>query len=130
MSLTTYKHQHVMIIDDNELDIFFLKETMKMVHFSKEITTFENPLDALNFLKQSSQNTPDLIFIDVNMPCINGFQFINYYSEDLSNNTKFVIVSSSDDPNDIKASRTFKNIINYFVKPVNKIDLIFTQNRI
>lgn len=130
MSLTTYKHQHILIIDDNEMDIFFLKETMKMINFSKEITTFENPINALNFLKDSCKNIPELIFIDVNMPCINGFQFINYYSEDFSNNTKFVIVSSSDAPEDVKASRSYKNIINYFVKPINKIDLIFAQNRI
>jgi two-component SAPR family response regulator len=119
-----------MIIDDNEMDLLFLKETLKTMCFSREITTFENPFNALNLLKQSTLTMPDLVFVDVNMPGINGFQFIARFKQSFSGNTKFILVSASDDAANIHTATQSEDIINYFIKPVSKIDLIFAQNRI
>jgi len=76
MNPFTYKYQHIVIIDDSKMDILILKEMIQSLGYAKFITTFENPVNAFNFLKRCRQKLPDLIFINLLMPGIRGFQFI------------------------------------------------------
>jgi two-component SAPR family response regulator len=124
MNQLTYRYQHVLIIDDSKMDILFLKEIIQSLQYAEFITTFENPVNALNFLKRCEEKLPDLIFIDLSMPGIGGFEFIERFRREFSKKTRFIITTSSDDPYDIKASSMYDNIIHYFIKPVCKLDLI------
>jgi two-component SAPR family response regulator len=120
---TSINYNHILIIDDSRLDSLLLREIIESLNYSKQLSNFENPISAFNFLKKCTENFPDLIFIDLSMPGINGFQFIERFKREFSNPTKFIIVSSSNDSEDIKMSSKYDNVINYFIKPVNKVDL-------
>jgi two-component SAPR family response regulator len=121
----TYNYQHVLIIDDDRRDVLLLKEIIQSLNYADHISTFENSVTAFNFLRKCEANFPDLIFIDLSMPGIGGFRFIERFEREFTHPTKFIIVSASDDPSDIKTSSGYSNIINYFIKPINKMDLSY-----
>lgn len=122
-----YNYNHALIIDDNKMDMLMLKEVITSLNFAEHITAFENAVAAYNFLRKCEQNFPDVIFIDLSMPGIGGFRFIERFEREFPHPTKFIIVSSSNDPSDIKASSKYSNIISYFIKPINKIDLSYME---
>jgi len=77
-----YRYQRVMLIDDNEMDNFINQKILESIYFAKNIYTNTNGLSALEFLKNINitQDSicdiiPEVIFIDINMPLMDGFQF-------------------------------------------------------
>jgi len=100
-----YKYRQVMLIDDNDLDNFVNQKTLESVNFSEKIYVSTEAQSALEFFKNvgfaskfPQEIFPQVIFIDLNMPAINGYQFINYLSALLGNNLanfKLVILTSS-----------------------------------
>jgi two-component SAPR family response regulator len=118
MNQLTYSFNHVLIIDDSKEDIFILKDILNSHQFAEYLSTFDNSVSALNFLKKCKP-FPDVIFIDINMPGINGFEFIKRFMNEFSAPTKFVITSCSDDQKDIDMSTSLGNVIHYFTKPIN-----------
>lgn len=118
-----------MLIDDVDLDNFVSKTILKAYHFSENIYVYNNAQDALNFLKQIKGNPniifPEVIFIDVNMPVIDGFQFIQNVQKELKPeldryNTKLVMLTSSVFNSDRqKAKESFNETI-FLVKPLTE----------
>ena len=108
----------IFLIDDNELDLFI---TAHVLHeFAKlpveDITTYQNPETALNDIL-TKKSVPDLIFLDVNMPLMDGFQFLfNLQMNNVVINT--IILSSSDKPSDIVKATQSKSVVKYLVKPL------------
>ncbi len=100
-----YKYGNVMLIDDNELDNFINEKTIEANHFAKKIymnTSAKSALEFLNNLiimgKEYENTFPQVIFIDINMPMMDGFQFIEYFKKSDSENIlnpKLVILTSS-----------------------------------
>jgi CheY-like chemotaxis protein len=100
-----YKYNYVMLLDDNELDNFINQKTIEAIHFSKKIYVNTSSKSALEFLlninntyNEPASIFPEVIFIDINMPMIDGFQFIenlrNSFPEKFSS-LKIVILTSS-----------------------------------
>jgi two-component SAPR family response regulator len=116
-------YNYVMIIDDSEMDIMFLKQTLNHVNYANYFSTFKNPFTALAFMK-TCVTLPDLIFVDLNMPGMNGFEFIEHFTKEFDCQTKFIIISSSNDKSNIEKSARYPNIIQYIVKPIDKVDII------
>lgn len=79
----------IMMIDDDEVDRYLLKRMLKKINISTEIFEAENGKEALDFLSNHKENTekypddfpPILIFLDINMPIMNGFEFLEAFSE-------------------------------------------------
>ena len=100
-----FKHQYAMIIDDEELDNFLNEKLLAYSHFSKHIYKHSNAISALTFLsdlkgkgKEGMDVFPEIIFIDLNMPVVDGFQFIESFNElvNLSEaKSKLVVLTSS-----------------------------------
>ncbi len=100
-----YKYTNVMLIDDNELDNFINEKTIEANNFSKRIYSNTSAKSALEFLKNlvtMSPNHndifPEVIFIDINMPLMDGFQFIEAFKNDTAHQIskpKLVILTSS-----------------------------------
>ena len=111
----------IFLIDDNELDLFI---TAHVLHeFAKlpveDITTYQNPETALNDIL-TKKSVPDLIFLDVNMPLMDGFQFLfNLQMNNVVINT--IILSSSDKPSDIVKATQSKSVVKYLVKPLANV---------
>nr|WP_321222116.1 response regulator [uncultured Psychroserpens sp.] len=77
---------------------------------------------AINNLKPimlAGENLPDIILLDINMPIMDGWQFLDEFVKIESHKLITIyIVSSSIDPQDIKRAKKYQNISNYIVKPI------------
>lgn len=113
----------ILIIDDSEADQFFAKLTIEA--FDKDIQLHQaydgkEGLEVLNDLKHE----PDIIFLDINMPIMNGLQFLEKYSEAGYTNSTIFILTSSDQQSDIQQSTAYDCVRRYMIKPLKELDLM------
>ena len=123
------RYSSVMLIDDSEMDNMLNKMILQTVKFSETIQVFKSSIDALEYLTRGADtiNIPELILLDINMPEMNGFEFMDEFQKlppKISNYTKVYIISSSDDPIDITHASKYKSIIKYLKKPLNRLELM------
>jgi len=126
--------ENAFIIDDDDIYIFGIKKLVQIKKLCKEIHTFSHGFDALQHLKElESQKIPfpEIILLDINMPVMNGWEFMEKFSEidkSLRKDTKIYMVSSSIDPEDIEKANKLKEIEEYIIKPIdlNTLIRIFT----
>lgn len=126
----TFKYNYVMLLDDIELDNFINHKTIEAYHFSKNIyvnTSSKSALEFLNNLEGSALKDfnifPEVIFIDLNMPMIDGFQFIEKLNNLLAtklSKMKLVILTSSINPDDKEKIRKISKEILFFYKPLTQ----------
>ena len=93
--------QTCLLIDDNPLDNYINTKLIQNVNFANEVLAFESPVDALLALKEGNIK-PDVIFLDINMPVMNGFEFLREYANlhISKDNIKVCVLSSSINPED------------------------------
>ncbi|MGB3144039.1 MAG: response regulator [Maribacter sp.] len=118
----------VWIIDDDVVSKYVMKRNLKELNTLNvlEFPNSEEPLKILNALHEHSQALPDLIFLDVNMPIIDGFQFLEEYNtikHSVNKNIHIYMLSSSLNPEDRVRAKSFSTVLDYHVKPIN-LDLI------
>jgi response regulator RpfG family c-di-GMP phosphodiesterase len=125
------KFSTVMIIDDSEMDTFLNKMILETMDYSEKIITYTNPRLALNYFgsltKDSKNDIPEVVFLDINMPFMSGFEFLEEFKKlpnEVTCKVKFYVISSSEDPEDIEKISGYDNIIKYLYKPLNKEDII------
>lgn len=105
-------------IDDDFINNMANERLMKKMGISFEMTNFLDPTEALQFLNESTESF-DLILLDINMPRINGWEFLEKY-ESIPTKTPIVMLTSSLDPNDKKKSESAKLLAGFYVKPLSK----------
>jgi CheY-like chemotaxis protein len=114
----------VMLVDDSGIDNF-VNKTMIKQNLTDHIVIKDTVKDALNYLRMESdkiQNIPDLIFLDINLPALSGFDFLKEYenlSESIKNKSKIIVLSSSDKPEDIEQMMSNKYVKDYLIKPMS-----------
>ena len=92
--------EHIVIIDDDETSNYVTSTTLRSYGLGNKITIFDNALDGINFLKGlvvKKLKFPDIIFLDIKMPNMNGFEFIEKCHSfcDLEKDTNVIFLSSS-----------------------------------
>jgi len=123
------KVQVCCIIDDDPIFIYGTKRMMKEVNFSEEINVYNNGQEAIDGLTEISAAKgpmPDVIFLDLNMPIMNGWEFLDEYTNLPNHNqskTIIYIISSSVDPRDLDRVKNYKQVNNYILKPITPNDL-------
>jgi CheY-like chemotaxis protein len=111
--------QKIMLIDDDEITLLIHSKILELYHEKIDIIAFQNAMDALHYLKNSSEKLPDIIFLDLNMPEMDGWGFLREY-ENLHQRTNLYILSSSVSQEDIRQSRQYKKVKDFIVKPLTK----------
>jgi CheY-like chemotaxis protein len=125
-----YTYSNVMLIDDSELDNFINEKTLEANHFAKKIYVHTSAKSALEFLQnlvtmgsEYADIYPKVIFIDINMPMMDGFQFIDQYkktTESSLQKPKLVILTSSVYNEDRQKANSISNDIVFLNKPLTK----------
>ncbi|MDQ3394260.1 MAG: response regulator [Bacteroidota bacterium] len=116
----------VMIVDDNDTDNFISKMIIEITKFADEVEVKNSGKSALEFLGNNEGNIdklPDLIFLDINMPIVDGFVFLyefEKFSEALKNKCKVIILSSSDNKRDIDKIVNNDHVIKFITKPLTE----------
>ena len=122
------KYRTVMLIDDNEIDNLINQKMIEAASITQNIYTHTGAKSAIEFPRNMEQLDvaekvlPDVIFLDIDMPLMDGFQFLDEF-EKLSNNTKnkckIVMLTSSINPQDFNRSKKYDNVKLYLNKPLS-----------
>ncbi|MEI6584483.1 MAG: response regulator [Sediminibacterium sp.] len=119
--------KNVCLIDDDKIYQFTATMILEATGLTNSIAAFLNGKDAIGFLKDpnTAQNSqlPDIIFLDINMPVMNGWEFLEefqQFSASLSQPIKIYLVSSSVDESDINKSKKYPSVTDYVIKPLNR----------
>lgn len=115
----------IMLVDDNPDDNFFHERIIKKNNFAETVVSVESGFDALDYLKNKKVNTdhPDLIFLDINMPKMNGWEFLEEYKKldkDLQSSMIVVMLTTSDNPDDMALAKTKEVLSDFKTKPLTK----------
>lgn len=121
------KYRSVMLIDDNEIDNLINQKMIESAEIAQHIYTHTGAKSAIEFLRNleklelADQVLPDIIFLDIDMPLMDGFQFLDEF-EKLSLATKkkcrIVMLTSSINPQDFNRSKKYLNVKLYLNKPL------------
>lgn len=110
------------IIDDDPIFIFGIKKIMELVGFCESLMVFRNGKEALNNLKSiisTNEKLPDVILLDLNMPILDGWQFLEEFTQiPCKKEIVIYVVSSSVDPEDLLRVKSCSKVSGYIVKPV------------
>lgn len=114
----------VLIVDDSEADQFICDHILKKHNPDIEILTAYDGEEALAVLNDAAK-LPQVIFLDINMPRMNGHEFLEVYSKsyDVSNAPLVVMLTSSNQKKDVDRSMAFDAVVDYFTKPLDLIAL-------
>lgn len=130
--------QHsVLLIDDDKIYQFTARKILESTGLTKRILSFYNGEEAINYLKNeamSDESTPDVIFLDINMPIMNGWEFLEEYKKLKGTFPKPIVVymvSSSVDDSDIQRSKEYESVSDYIIKPIarEKYEQLITSLR-
>jgi len=115
----TGSYNTCLLIDDNYIDNFVTRKLLENSKFAENIVVSQSPGEAIEMLNDGSIK-PDVIFLDIRMPLMDGFEFLEAYDK-LSidkEKIKIFLLSSSFDPTDIKRSLANKYITQFIHKPL------------
>lgn len=113
--------QTVFLVDDNEVDLFVQKRFIEMRKFAGNIVTFSSPSKALEVLTSNPTQIPGILFLDLNMPMLNGFEFLERVREtshEIFNQLRVVVLTSSNSQLDRDRAFSFSNVIRFIPKPL------------
>jgi CheY-like chemotaxis protein len=116
------KLNSILLIDDNEADNRFHQIVLEDMGVAENIQMAESGIDALNLLEED-QITPELIFLDINMPRMNGWEFLEKYKNLApEHRAKMIVVmlSTSSNPEDLKKAEQIPEVAEFQVKPLSK----------
>lgn len=121
------KNNSIWIIDDDPIQIFIAKRLLKNLEVFQTIRTMANPKDALEELEglsTSKDNLPDVLIVDLNMPQMDGWQFLDEYDGmSLEKRIAIFLVTSSINPADVKRAENCSSVDGYLIKPLKAQDL-------
>lgn len=112
-----------MLIDDNPDDNFFHIREIKKVGTLNIVVTLNSGSEALKYLAEKEEPRADLIFLDINMPGMNGWEFLERYKEldtDLQGRAIIVMLTTSDNSDDIARAQKNPHVFNYITKPLTR----------
>lgn len=116
----------VMLVDDNDTDNFISKRIIEITKFAKEVEIKNSGKSALEYLekhKDIPDKLPNIIFLDINMPIVDGFVFLyefEKFNDLVKNKCKVIILSSSDNKRDIDKIVNNDHVIKFITKPLTE----------
>lgn len=114
--------KHVWVIDDDPIFTYVIKRIVEMADFCSNLVVFNDADLAFEQIKSNNNGIefPQIIFLDINMPMLDGWQFLNQISQiELNHDLSIYLVTSSIDSQDHKNSLNYKIVKRLLVKPLS-----------
>ena len=134
MSGTDKKYYAVMLVDDNEIDNLINQKMIEASNIAEHIFVHSGAKSAIEFLKNVeklakgpvSLYLPEIIFLDIDMPLMDGFQFLDEFerlSDSIKSHCKVVMLTSSLNPQDMNRAKKNQFVLKYINKPLTQENL-------
>lgn len=115
--------RRIMLIDDYESDLLFTRLMLERCDQHFEVLEYDSAQEALQYLQSHPVHGISVILLDINMPGMNGFEFLEAY-EHLADGKQaeavVIMLTSSPDPRDRARAETFGTVRGYITKPIDK----------
>lgn len=122
------KTYSILLVEDDEIDVMNVKRAFKKTAINNPLFVASNGIEALNVLRSGKINLPYVVLLDLNMPKMNGIEFLTELRKDemLSNAMVFVMTTSNEESDKKHAYKL--NVAGYIVKPLGMDDFLNTIN--
>jgi CRISPR-associated protein Cas8b1/Cst1 subtype I-B len=121
-----YKFDLALLVDDNDIDNFINERMITTSGFAKNVVVKNSAQGALEYLSSilsKGEALPKVIFLDLNMPVMDGFAFLEQYenfNDELKAHCKIIVLSSSISPEDINRASTNPHVQKFLNKPLSE----------
>ncbi len=114
--------KHILIVDDDPVATLILKKNLELIQVNQETITFSNGEEAYAYFKKKYNEKENYyVFLDINMPLMNGWDFLNSIDSFINKaNTHIYILTSSINKLDMDKATQYTLIEKYLSKPINK----------
>ncbi|QHT70163.1 response regulator [Rhodocytophaga rosea] len=119
------KFNKILLVEDQDIDAFLTEKVLLMAEVSDSISICKDGEEALTYIqdicrkKNANESIPELILLDINMPRMNGIEFLHELRRKYEKDFTVVILSSSENPQDVALSAKY-NVDYYLVKPITE----------
>lgn len=116
-----YKFKNVLLVDDDYISNFIADHLLNKLNLCENVTFCRNGDEALKYLNECNDNFPELILLDINMPVMDGFEFIETF-QGLNmdkNKTRIIIYTASFNAKDIEVLRNI-GFNDFIIKPLTE----------
>ena len=131
----------ILCVDDDPITLMLCKKVIIKSSFSNEIITSQNGEEALSYFnaikhinnKNKPLPQPQLIFLDLNMPVMGGWEFLDHFnSQEFAefSTIKVVVLSSTIDPEDLEKSKQYPMVVDFLSKPISQSMLEYLKNKL
>jgi len=128
------KYKTIMLIDDNEIDNFINERLIKAYYFAQNVYVHTSTKSALEFLKNieatihelPAELIPSHILLDINMPILDGFNFLDEFQKfapELTKKIRVAMLTTSLNPLDIEKSKSYDCVVKFIHKPLTEQEL-------
>lgn len=124
--------EKILCVDDDAITLMLCKKVIERVAFANEVLTAKNGEEAIDYFNKlapeykldKNVSYPKLIFLDLNMPIMNGWEFLDNYLQneyqEVFKEAKFIVLSSTIDPQDVVKAKSYPMVIDFLSKPITK----------
>ncbi|HEX5002740.1 MAG TPA: response regulator [Bacteroidia bacterium] len=127
--------QKVLVIDDNPTDRYIANRILQKYHFAEEIVLLESGTKALEYLKTLSdvpEELPQFIFLDIRMPEMDGFDFLDHFAnlpQCIQEHCVILMLSTSSHPDDLNRIESSPYVYQFLNKPFDKSNMEELEKR-
>jgi CheY-like chemotaxis protein len=120
-SASLMEKKNILLVDDDSIANFLIEKIVQSTGLARNIYKALNGKEALTFFQDEKDESvlPEVVLLDLNMPIMNGFEFLKaFHSLQLKENVLIILVTSSSNPSDIEQAKSL-GIRYYLTKPIS-----------
>ncbi len=116
----------LVLVDDNEADLVYSGIVLERAGIAAAIVSFDAAIDALDYLSGLDGVEVDGVLLDINMPRMNGFEFLQAYESRFGAAARAIVVmlTSSPDPRDRERALAFRSVKGFVTKPISVVQAL------